>query len=115
MQMWDSSGIDPSRNPSYRKLGQPMGALLRSAGDLGAYTLTDRATFENLASAIHLEVLFEGDPALRNVYTISLVRRTALEPEDRDAQTFAEWLLSERGQKAIESFQVRGKQQFFVK
>jgi len=115
MQLWASSGIDPNRNPSYRKLGQPMGALLRSAGDLGAYALTDRATFENLAPAIHLEVLFEGDPALRNVYTISLVRRTALEPEDRNAQAFADWLLSPRGQQAIESFRVRGKQQFFVR
>lgn len=114
MQLWAQSGIDPGRNSNYRQMGQPMGALLRSAGDLAAYALTDRATFENLASAVHLEVLFEGDPALRNVYTISLVRRTALEPEDRDAQTFADWLLSPQGQKTIESFQVRGKQQFFV-
>lgn len=114
MQLWAQSGIDPGRNSNYRQMGQPMGALLRSAGDLAAYALTDRATFENLAAAVHLEVLFEGDPALRNVYTISLVRRTALEPEDRHAQTFADWLLSPRGQKTIERFQVRGKQQFFV-
>lgn len=115
LQIWKSAGLDPERNPGYLKTGQPMGALLRAADDIGGYALTDRATFENLASAIHLEVLFEGDPVLRNVYTISLVRRETLEAEDRNAQTFADWLLSARGRKAIESFQVKGKQQFFVK
>jgi len=115
LQIWESAGLDPERNSAYLKTGQPMGALLRAADDIDGYALTDRATFENLAAAIHLQVLFEGDPVLRNVYTISLVRRDTLEAEDRNAQVFAGWLLSARGRRAIEGFQVRGKQQFFVK
>lgn len=115
LQIWESTGLDPERNSAYLKTGQPMGALLRAADDIDGYALTDRATFENLSSAIQLEVLFEGDPILRNVYTISLVRRDPLEAEDRNAQAFADWLLSAQGKKTIESFQVKGKQQFFVK
>lgn len=115
LQIWGTAGLDPERNPGYLKTGQPMGALLRAANDMGGYALTDRATFENLASVIDIEVLFEGDPLLRNVYTISLVRKDTLEAEDGHAQAFAEWLLSARGRGAIESFRVKGKQQFFVK
>jgi ABC-type tungstate transport system permease subunit len=45
-----------------------MGTTLRIAGQTAAYTLTDRATFAQLATAVPLVVMFEGGPDLLNTY-----------------------------------------------
>ena len=107
LSLWRSAGIDPKSNRSYAPMGQSMDQLLRSADELQAYTLTDRATFDNLAPNLHLSILFSGDPALRNVYAIILMRRPDSD-EHRNARTFAHWLLSSEGRRVVESFRIRG-------
>ena len=39
----------------------------------GAYTLTDRGTYLALRDTLNLDIVFEGDPALRNIYHIMRV------------------------------------------
>ena len=107
LSLWRGAGIDPKSNRSYAPMGQSMDQLLRSADELQAYTLTDRATFDNLAPNLHLSILFSGDPALRNVYAIILMRRPDSD-EHRNARTFAHWLLSSEGRRVVESFRIRG-------
>ncbi len=87
--------------PGYREVGQGMGAVLRAASDLGAYTLSDRATFLNLSETLDLEVLVEGDPRLLNVYSVIEVA-DAREPEG--ARAFAEWLMSGAGRRAVATY-----------
>jgi tungstate transport system substrate-binding protein len=87
--------------PGYREVGQGMGAVLRAASELGAYALCDRATFLNLSETLELEVLVEGDPRLRNVYSVIQAVR-AREPEG--ARVFAEWITSEAGRRAIAGY-----------
>lgn len=89
--------------PGYRESGLGMGAVLRAASELGAYTLSDRATFVNLENTLDLEVMVEGDARLLNVYHVIVVKG-AREPEA--AQAFAEWLISEAGRRVIATYGV---------
>ena len=47
-----------------------MGQTLRIAGSSGAYTLTDRGTYEALKASVKLVILNEGDPRLLNTYAV---------------------------------------------
>ncbi len=94
-------GRDPGSG--YREMGQGMGAVLRAASDRGAYTIADRATFTALASTLELDLLVEGDPRLRNVYSVIVVA-DARAPEG--ALAFAKWLTSDDGEAVITDYGV---------
>lgn len=112
LRLWRDAGADPALNPQYLPLGQSMAHLLRSANELQAYALTDRATYDVLAPSLELRVLFEGDPRLRNVYALTLVRCDRETARHRDARLFAQWLLSADGRRTVEQFAVAGKHPF---
>ncbi len=109
--LWRAALVVPEFNPGYIKMGQPMPALLRSSSELRAYTLSDRATFEQLADNLQLRLLFAGDPFLRNTYAVILPQPTG-RPEAANAERFVEWLLNGRGHSLLESFEIKGKRAF---
>lgn len=100
-ELWALGGIHPEP-PWYVDAGQGMGALLQMASEQGAYALSDRATFLALEPRLALQVLYEEDPLLRNVYSVILVRGSRSETE---ARAFAAWLSSPDGREAVESFE----------
>ena len=108
LAIWKTAGIAPDSNPGYRKMGQPMAALLRSSSELQAYTLSDRATFEQLSPSLQLRLLFQGDPSLRNVYSVMLIS------PDSNARTFVDWLLRGRGRSLLETYKIKGKRAFHL-
>ena len=110
LSLWRAAAVSSGSNPNYTPIGQPMAHLLRSADELQAYTLTDRATFDQLAPSLHLSVLFAGDPALHNTYALMLMRRPD-SVEHRNARRLADWILSPDGRRIIESFRIRDRQQ----
>jgi len=110
LALWRAAGVNQAENPNYVPIGQPMAHLLRSADELQAYALTDRATFDALAPSLHLRIVFAGDPVLRNVYAVTLMRHPDSD-EYRGARTFARWLLSPEARRIIESFRIRGHQE----
>ncbi|HVT05153.1 MAG TPA: substrate-binding domain-containing protein [Thermoanaerobaculia bacterium] len=112
LKIWAGAHIDPTRNPGYLSMGQPMAHLLRSANELEAYLLTDRATFDRIGPSTSLRVLFAGDPQLKNVYAVTLVNTNPAEL--RNAQVFADWLLGSRGQQVIQQFKTRGHREFWL-
>lgn len=111
LTLWRAIGADPGKNPNYAPLGQSMSALLRSADQLEAYVLTDRATFELLRDKLELKPYVERGPDLVNKYAVTLVKTDA--PEREYAAEFARWLLSKEGREAVESFRINGRQVFF--
>jgi tungstate transport system substrate-binding protein len=111
LSLWRAARVRPQANPEYMPMGQPMTHLLRSADELDAYALSDRATFDQLEPSLHVVVLFAGDPVLRNVYAVTLTRRPYSE-EHRNAETFTKWLLSADGRRVVESFRIRGRQEY---
>jgi tungstate transport system substrate-binding protein len=108
--IWKAALVVPEFNPGYIKMGQPMPALLRSSNEMSAYTLSDRATFEQLQSELQLRLLFSGDPFLRNVYSVILPRSSR--PEAADAERFVDWLLRGRGHSLLENYTIKGKRAF---
>jgi tungstate transport system substrate-binding protein len=111
LDLWKRSALDPLKNPQYLRMGQPMAYLLRSADELQAYALSDRATYDALAPNLKNVILFGGDPLLRNVYAVTLMRKRAGVHYACD-QRFAAWLLT-NGRPVVESFRVRGHREFF--
>ncbi len=114
--LWAAAGLDPSAASGswYRETGSGMGATLNAAAAMGAYALSDRATWRAFANKGDLEVLVEGDERLFNPYGVILVN-PARHPHvhAREGQAFIDWLVSETGQKAIADFRVDGRQLFF--
>jgi len=116
MSVWERAGIQPSGD-WYTESGQGMGYTLRIAEEEGAYTLTDRATFIVLDEALDLEIMVEGDPALKNVYA-AIVTNPGIFPDTNieGARDFEEFLFTEETQDLIRDFGVDeyGEHLFYV-
>lgn len=111
LDLWRLARVDPRKNPQYLRMGQPMAYLLRSADELQAYALSDRATYDALAPKLKNVILLDGDPFLRNVYALTLMRGRP-GTDYAHAQRFAAWLLAD-GRRVVESFRIRGHREFF--
>ncbi len=96
--LWARAGVmpDPQRVVA---AGGGMGATLRIAGTMGAYTLTDRATWEQHTGGGDLIVVFEGGTDLLNTYAV-IVREGA----PPHARRFAEWLADGEGRRLITTY-----------
>jgi tungstate transport system substrate-binding protein len=93
--------------------GQGMSATLRVASEKRAYTLTDRATFEQVRSGLQLASCYEGGPELLNTYSIFL--RAGLTGAEREAvSTLADWLADGEGRELIAGFLANGRAVFNV-
>lgn len=96
-RLWSLAGIDPEGD-WYLRSGQGMGEVLMMASEKAAYSLGDRGTYLSLADRLDLEILVEGDPLLRNQYSVIVVRRAA---NRRGAKAFAGWIISPAAQRLI--------------
>ncbi len=116
LRHWDATGVDPTAASGewYRETGSGMGATLNVASGMGAYVLTDRATWLSFGNRGDLQILVEGDPRLFNQYGVILVN-----PEKHSGvratagQRFIDWLTGPDGQAAIASYTLDGEQLFF--
>ena len=104
LSVWSSANIQPEKNPAYISTGQGMGACLRIANEMNAYTLTDRATWLAMKNT-NLTIICEHSPELMNYYGVIAVN-PELHPKinAEGAQAFIKWILSERGQELIGKF-----------
>ncbi len=115
-ELWRAAGLTPAAAGGrwYREAGAGMGATLNLAAAMGAYALSDRATWVSFANKGDLKVLVEGDGRLFNPYGVILVN-PARHPhvKAKDAQAFIDWLIGAPGQAAIAAFRINGRQLFF--
>ncbi len=116
LALWQAAGIDvaAAKGPWYREIGQGMGAALNTAAAMGAYVLSDRATWISFKNRGDLGIAVEGDRRLFNQYGVIVVN-PARHPHVKraDAQAFADWLVSAEGQKAIADYKINGEQLFY--
>jgi tungstate transport system substrate-binding protein len=108
--LWRAAAARPARERLV-VAGAGMGATLRIASEMAAYTLTDRASFAQLADTLQLVVVFENDPELLNTYAV-IVDRAGIRASD--AKLFSEWLNEGTGRHLIASYRARGVQVFQV-
>lgn len=116
LSLWKDAGVDVTAASGgwYRETGSGMGATLNIAVGMGAYVMTDRATWIAFSNKGDFKVLVEGDEALFNQYGVTMVSPAKLRyPKTEWSDTFVEWLLSDEGQAAIASYSVDGQQLFF--
>ena len=97
----------------YRAIGQGMGATLLTARGMGAYTLSDRASWLAFGDTSGMALLFEGDPALFNQYAYLPVSAAAHPAVNADgAARLEDWLVSDRARALIDGMTVQGVQLF---
>ncbi len=116
MALWGEAGADPlaASGEWYRETGSGMGATLNAGIGMGAYVMTDRATWISFGNKGDFGIVVEGDEDLFNQYGVIPVSSDACPDVNAEgAQAFADWLLSEDGQAAIAAFEVEGQQLFF--
>ena len=116
LALWAAAGIDPSAASGtwYRETGSGMGATLNTAVGMGAYAMTDRATWIAFGNKGDFAIHVEGDAALFNQYGVIAVNpEKCPDVKSEMAQSFIDWLLSEAGQQEIAAYARDGQQLFF--
>jgi tungstate transport system substrate-binding protein len=116
MALWSDTGVDPTAASGewYRETGSGMGATLNAGIGMGAYVMTDRATWISFENKQDYQIAVEGDEDMFNQYGVIPVSPDACPSVNVEAaQSFADWLVSEDGQAAIAAYEVGGQQLFF--
>jgi tungstate transport system substrate-binding protein len=108
--IWKAAETGPS-GAWYLSAGQGMGAVLTTANELQAYTLSDRATYlARKGKGLELAILVQGDPLLFNPYGVIAVNPGKHAQINAElANAFIDWLISVPAQEEIARF---GKEEF---
>ena len=110
--LWREAQVNPD-GQWYREAGQGMGKVLQIAGELGAYTLTDRGTWLAFQKNSPLKIMVQGDARLFNPYGI-----IAINPEKypdanyNGAMQLVNWITSKSAQTMIHNFKIAGNTLF---
>jgi len=104
LSLWTAAEIEPAGS-WYQETGQGMGATLNIANEKQGYTLSDRGTYLAQGGNLDLEILYEGDPGLNNVYHVIVVdpeKHSEVNPEC--ARDFADFMVAADTQDIIGTF-----------
>ncbi|PTN37835.1 substrate-binding domain-containing protein [Desulfonatronum sp. SC1] len=124
-QLWEATGLalTDAKSPQdadgwYFSIGQGMGEALIFAEEKEGYVLADRGTYLQYkfgrTQPYDLVVVYEGDDMLKNPYGVIPVNPEKHPHVKFDlADTFAQWLVSERGQQVIADYQLHDQPLFF--
>jgi len=109
LDLWDNAGISPKGKGWYLETGGKMGDTLLMANQKKAYTLTDMGTFLNFEKQLDLKVLLQGDPALKNLYSVMAVNPNRFpHVRYREAMDFIAFVTSMEGQAMIAKYTKHG-------
>jgi len=112
MSLWTAAGITPEGD-WYKPVGAGMGAALNTAAGMGAYIMSDRASWLNFGNKGDLALLFAGDPALFNQYAYLPVNPDKGDHIKSDLALELEgWLVSGRAKALINGYRLGGEQLF---
>ncbi|WP_372991336.1 substrate-binding domain-containing protein [Sulfitobacter sp.] len=114
LSLWAAADLDPAGfGDWYKAVGAGMGASLNTAAGLGAYIMSDRASWLNFANKSDLAILFAGDPVLFNQYAYLPVNVEKHPHVNTDAaQKLEEWLVSDRAKTLIDGYTIAGEKLF---
>jgi len=116
LSLWKAAGVDvkAASGTWYRETGSGMGATLNAAVGMGAYTMSDRATWISFKNKGDYTIQVEGDDAMFNQYGIIQVNPDKCSNvKAAEGRAFIDWVLSDAGQEAIKSYRIDGQQLFF--
>ena len=116
LQLWKAAGIAQKKDSGkwYRETGSGMGATLNTGVGMGAYVLTDRATWISYKNKGDYKIQVDGAKDLFNQYGVILVNpKKHPKVKVKEGQAFIDWLLGDEGQKTIADYKLNGQQLFF--
>lgn len=102
LQFWQSSAIAPDSS-FIESAHAGMGATLDRASKQEAFTLADRGTFLARRRNLDLVIVFQGDPALQNHYSV-LEPRPGQSANVDGARALSSFVRSDAGRALIGSF-----------
>lgn len=114
LNIWKTAELDVEGfGPWYRAVGAGMGAALNTAAGMGAYIVSDRASWLNFGNKDGLALLYQGDPALFNQYALLPVNPDK-NPRVRNdlAMQLEDWLTSPRAAELINGYTINGEPLF---
>lgn len=105
--IWKAAGINPERQKWYQQTGLGMGQTLSVAAEKKTYTLADRGTYLALKKTLGLDILYEGDAILLNIYHVIEVNPVRWPKVNAPgAKAFADFMVSSEAQEIIKRFGV---------
>lgn len=114
LALWAAAGVEQSMfGPLYKSVGAGMGASLNTAAGLGAYILSDRASWLNFGNKDGMALLFAGDPELFNQYAylpVNPARHPHVNVEA--AKSLETWLTSDVAAALINAYTIDGEALF---
>ncbi len=104
--IWTKAGITPT-GAWYVSTGSGMGDVLRVASEKQGYTLADRGTYLNLKDTLNLEILYQGDPMLYNLYHVMQVNPEKYPNVNAaGAQAFSDFVTGKEAQEFLNVYGV---------
>ena len=114
VKLWDLSNFNPEDfGDWYKSVGSGMGASLNISASIGAYILSDRASWLNFKNKSDLEILFSDDKLLLNQYSfipINPIRHDHV--ESKLAEELENWLTSDTAKSLINGYEIGGQALF---
>lgn len=109
LDIWNQANISP-QSLWYLETGQGMGTTLNIANEKKGYCLVDRGTFISFEDKVELVIISEGDPFLKNPYSVIAVNPARhSHVRYKEARIFIDWLASEEGKNLINGFRKNEK------
>jgi tungstate transport system substrate-binding protein len=113
LDLWDDAGVNPKGKGWYFETGSDMAETLLTASRKKAYTLSDIGTFLNYEKRLDAKILLQGDPALRNYYSVIAVNPARFpKVRYREAMDFIAYVTSPEGQGIIAKYKKHGTRLF---
>ncbi len=112
LSLWKQTKSMPNNKTDrwYIEAGQGMGKVLQMAGEMEAFTMTDRGTWLAYMDKLPLSIVFEGNPKLFNPYGMIAVNPEKYPDTNiKGAQIFIDWMISPEGQALIGNYKISGK------
>ncbi|MGQ9558745.1 MAG: substrate-binding domain-containing protein [Desulfurispora sp.] len=105
LSLWEAAGIKLQGQKWYQETGSGMGQTLHVASEKQGYVLTDRATFLAQRPNLKLEILYQGDRGLLNIYHVMQVSPEKFSKVNAaGAKAFVDYLVSPATQQIIAEF-----------
>lgn len=103
--IWKAAAVTAEGQHWYQQTGLGMGQTLSVAAEKRAYVLADRGTYLALKKNLGLDVLYEGDALLLNVYSVIEVNPQKFpKVNSAGARAFADFMVSPAAQEIIGKF-----------
>ena len=114
VKLWDMSNFNPEKfGDWYKSVGAGMGASLNISSSMGAYTLSDRASWLNFKNKSELAILFADDKVLFNQYSFIPINPTRHKHvEYKLAKELENWLSSDTAKSLINGYEIGGQSLF---